>query len=52
MDIHDQSMPLSLSYFRSPWRHNSSKTPASVHSRKRRYADEHEQMPVRSRAFH
>lgn len=37
-----QSIPLSLSYRVSPLRHRASNTPASVHSRKRRYAELHD----------
>ena len=43
---------MSLSYSNKPCRQNSSKTPASVHSKKRRCADEDEQIPVAFRAFH
>jgi hypothetical protein len=52
IDSHDQSIPFSPSYRVNPLRHRFSNTPASLHSRKRRYAELQEQIPVASRAFH
>jgi len=45
----DQSIPLIPSYRVRPSRQKASNAPTSVHSRKRRYAELHEQMPVASR---
>lgn len=47
-----QSMPWNSLYPSDPMRQKVANTPASIHSRNRRYADEHEQMPVPSSAFH
>lgn len=52
IDSQDQSIPLSPSYRINPVRQRASNTPASVHSRKRRYAELQVQMPVTSKAFH
>ena len=52
IDSQDQSIPLSPSYRVSPKRQSDSNTPASVHSRNRRYAELHVHMPVTSKAFH
>jgi hypothetical protein len=49
---HSHSMPTCSSYASKPCRQNSRNTPASAHSRKRRFADEQEQIPVASSAFH
>jgi len=51
MDSHDQSIPLSSSWAVSPLLQRDSNTLPSVHSRKRRYAELQEQMPVALRAF-
>ncbi len=51
IDSHDQSIPLSPSCFANPVRQSASNTPAFVHSRKLRYAELHEQMPVASSAI-
>jgi hypothetical protein len=52
MDSQFQSMPTNLSYRFNARTHAFSKTPASVHSRNLRCADELEQMPVPLSAFH
>ena len=52
MDSQDQSIPFSPSYSISPCRQKASNTPASVHSRKRRYAELQVHIPVASSAFH
>lgn len=51
MDSQFQSMPTSLSYRLNARTHAFSNTPASVHSRNLRCADELEQMPVPLSAF-
>lgn len=51
MDSQFQPMPTSLSYRLNARTHAFSNTPASVHSRNLRCADELEQMPVPPRAF-
>lgn len=51
IDSQDQSIPLSPSYRVSPLCQKASNTLASVHSRKRWYAELHEQMPAASSAF-
>ena len=48
----DQSSPFSASYSCSPRAQRVTNTPAAVHSWKRRWAEELEQMPVAFRAFH
>lgn len=45
-----QSSPFTSSYSRRPWAHRLTKTPAAVHTRKRRWARECEQIPMASRA--
>ncbi len=52
IESHDQSIPFILSYRRSPCFQNSTNTSASVHSMKRRCAEECLQMVVLSNACH
>lgn len=47
-----QSMPFRVSYSVSPRSHRVRTTPAAVHSRKRRCAEDEEQIPVAFSAFH
>ena len=49
---HSQSSPFNSSYSSSPRAQRFTKTPAAVHSWKRRWAEEWEQMPVASNAPH
>jgi hypothetical protein len=49
---HSQSIPCKASYATRPLFHSARKTPASVHSWKRRWAELLEQMPVSFSAFH
>src|SRR5215211_7033639 len=49
---HSQSIPFKASYAPRPLCHSARKTPASVHSWKRRWAELLEQMPVSFSAFH
>src|SRR3954467_14563872 len=49
---HSQSSPFNSSYSPTPWAQRVTDTPASVHSGKRRWAEELEQIPVTFRAFH
>lgn len=51
-DNHDQSMSSKACAASNPKRQNSSNTPASSHSRNRRYAEVLEHIPVAFRAFH
>src|SRR5262245_40008760 len=49
---HSQSMPFKASYSTRPLCHNARKTPAAVHSWKRRWAELLEQRSVSCSAFH
>jgi Formate--tetrahydrofolate ligase len=51
-DRNDQSIPITSSYSKSPWRQISWNTPACSHSWKRRCAEDEEHTPVTFSAFH